>query len=312
MLQQTRVEAVLPYYARFLQRFPTLTALAAAPEAEVLRYWAGLGYYSRARNLRAAAQQLESRRRLPDSAAAWRELPGIGEYTAAAIASITFRERVPVVDGNVRRVAARYLALDAPQRSPALHKAASVWGHHLMQGLAPRAHPGDLNQALMELGATVCTPRAPRCDACPLAPDCAARAAGEPERWPHPDVRRPAVALRLAFLVAGQGERWLLVRRSAGWNPGLYEPPSLPDAAPRRLQAAWKRGGSSGRIGGELGEIRHTITHHRIRGRVLQLDGWDGRNAVDPARVPLTGLARKVLAVAAATRSARNGFVTAR
>lgn len=303
MLQQTRVEAVVPYYERFLRRFPDTDSLARAREEDVLAEWAGLGYYRRALDLRRAAALVceGGGGELPRTAAAWRELPGVGAYTAAAVSSIAFGERVAVVDGNVRRVAARFLRLDEAD-GPALQRAAAAWAQGLMDALprGPKEGAGDLNQALMELGATVCRPRAPRCGDCPLAAECEARAAGTPERWPRRAARKPALELRLAFLVAGSGDRWLLWRRMEGWNPGLYEPPSFADGPRRALQRRWAEDGRAGVVGEVLGEVRHAITRHRIRGRVLWLRGWDGRGGVDPARVPLTGLARKVLMLAAA------------
>jgi len=309
MLQQTRVEAVAPFFQRFLARFPDVAALAAAPLRDVLQLWSGLGYYRRARMLHAAAAMVVAERagELPVDEDGWRELPGVGEYTAAAIASIAQGFATPVVDGNVKRVAARWLDLDAPADSRTLHKQARAWGGRLMAEFggtaaapARTANPaGDLNQALMELGATVCTPRAPRCEACPIATDCAARRRGTVENRPAPPARKQAlVDLELAFLAAQHHDGWLLRERVEGWNPGLWEPPCLPAAGRAALQAAWLAQGGGGRVGAELGSVRHAITHHRIRARVFALQGWDGSGAVDPDKVALTGLARKVLTLA--------------
>src|SRR5690606_23647535 len=176
MLQQTQVRTVVPYFERWMQRFPTLSALAAADEDAVLHAWQGLGYYSRARNLRRAARAVVAERgaELPRSAAALRTLPGIGDYSAAAIASIAFDEPVPVIDGNVVRVLSRLYALRGdPTRAPLKQ----VLREHA-ERLVPRARPGDFNQALMELGATVCVPERPRCSDCPLTRYCRAHAAG--------------------------------------------------------------------------------------------------------------------------------------
>jgi len=298
MLQQTQVEAVIPYFERFLAAFPSLAALAGASEAEVLRHWSGLGYYRRARMLHQAAGMVRETGggRFPRGFEAWKALPGVGPYTAAALASIVDGEAVPVVDGNVKRVVARFLALRNPATSAALHRAAEDYGKQLMAGLPRRAAPGDLNQALMELGATVCTPRNPGCRRCPLRVECAAHETGREEAFPPPAPARPAVELRLAFLLGVSRAGILLQRRAEGWNPGLYEPPSLPDAPRTALQRAWK---GPGRVGDEVGSLRHAITHHRIRARVFRLEGWRGRGAVDPAAVPLTGLAKKVLRIAA-------------
>ena len=165
MLQQTRVETVIPYYERFLSRFPTPRALACADEQDVLRAWAGLGYYARARNLKRAAELIvrDHDGRIPSEPDALSSLPGVGRYTVGAITSIAFGKRAPVVDGNVSRVLSRLEAVRAP---------ASAWLWDLAGRLVPPDAPGDFNQAVMELGATVCTPRAPSCPRCPLASSC--------------------------------------------------------------------------------------------------------------------------------------------
>ena len=232
MLQQTRVEAVLPYYDRFMERFPDVAALAAADQEEVLKYWAGLGYYRRARMLHQAAGVVCERRggRLPDGAAQWKELPGVGEYTAAAIASISAGERVPVVDGNVKRVAARYLTLEHPADKRALHRESEEWAAALMEALPEEVPAGDLNQALMELGATVCTPRSPKCAECPIEAGCAARAAGSMEDYPRAKAPTKWVELSWAVLLAYADGCALLWERKEGWCPGMYEPPVF-DAA---------------------------------------------------------------------------------
>ena len=226
MLQQTRVEAVVPYYRAWMERFPDVGALAAAPLGEVLRMWEGLGYYARARNLHRAALMVRDRMGtdLPATATALRELPGVGEYTAGAVASIAFGERVPAVDGNVRRVLARLF--DKPSPTPS-------WLREHAGALVDPDRPGDFNQALMELGATVCRPRLPHCDACPVARDCRALLAGTASERPPPRRRTPipevevgvAVLLRAA---AGGGQELLLSRRpSQGLLGGLWELPGV-------------------------------------------------------------------------------------
>ncbi|HEX2166809.1 MAG TPA: A/G-specific adenine glycosylase, partial [Longimicrobiales bacterium] len=195
MSQQTRVETAIPYYQRWLSRFPTVAALADASPDEVLKAWEGLGYYSRARNLHAAARIVRERHggEVPVQYDALRALPGVGEYTAGAVSSIAFGARRPAVDGNVRRVLARLL--DDPAPSPAmLHAAAGA--------LVPAERPGDFNQSLMELGATICTPRAPRCRRCPVAGRCAALAAGTQEQRPLPKPKKvvPTIALATAVV----------------------------------------------------------------------------------------------------------------
>src|SRR2546421_11569140 len=178
MLQQTQVATVIPYYQRFVSRFPDVQALARASEDEVLALWSGLGYYARGRNLHRAARRIAERGGLPRSAAALRELPGFGPYTAAAVASLAFGEQVPLVDGNVARVLARVLRL----RGDAGEARERAW--RIAPGLLPRGRAGEFNEALMELGATVCTPRTPRCGECPLSLGCGPHRQGEPEALP--------------------------------------------------------------------------------------------------------------------------------
>jgi len=188
MLQQTRVATVIPYWNRFIKQFPDPAALAEAPLDEVLEMWAGLGYYSRGRNLHAAAKQIVELHHgsFPRDPQQIRQLPGIGEYTTAAICSIAFDVPMAVIDGNVERVLCRYLCLAGDHRKGAtrtlLREAA--------EAALDRSHPGDHNQAMMDLGRTTCTPRSPDCSSCPLATGCGAYASGDPARWPLPKVRR--------------------------------------------------------------------------------------------------------------------------
>ena len=194
MLQQTRVETVLPYYRRWLQRFPSLESLAEAREEEVLLAWQGLGYYSRARRLLGAARVVRERHggHLPTSAAELRRLPGVGDYTAGAVASIAFGEAVPAVDGNVRRALARLF--DLPRPAPGELR-------ELAEALVDQARPGDFNQAMMELGATVCLPRAPKCDSCPLQGVCLARRRGTEGERPVRKPRRTLPEKKVAVMV---------------------------------------------------------------------------------------------------------------
>jgi A/G-specific adenine glycosylase len=221
MLQQTRVEAVIPYYERWLRRFPTLDALAIAEQDDVLRAWEGLGYYSRARNLHRAARLVRERHAgvVPEEDAALRALPGVGDYTAGAIASIAYGRARPAVDGNVRRVLARLLNVADP--TPArLRVVASA--------LVPSDRPGDFNQALMELGATACTPRNPRCETCPVAQLCRARARGT--QLLRPRVRRraevPTFDLAVAAMLSPNAELLLMRRPDRGLLAGLWALPS--------------------------------------------------------------------------------------
>ena len=188
MLQQTQVATATPFYQRFLERFPTLESLARAPIADVLTQWAGLGYYRRARYLHEAARTVvrDYAGRIPADPEAFRRLPGVGRYTTAAVLSICFGTPLAVLDGNVARVLSRRFALAASVRDP--RGAQMLWA--LAQALVPPRAPGDWNQAMMELGATVCTPRAPRCDACPLAAECEARARGRVDVLPPVPKRR--------------------------------------------------------------------------------------------------------------------------
>ncbi len=184
MLQQTRTETVVPYFRRWMKRFPELSELAAADEQEVLRLWQGLGYYSRARNLHTAVREIVNHLegRIPDSPEALQALPGIGPYTAGAVASIAFGVMVPAVDGNVRRVLAR--VMDHPAPSPT---ALREWARSLVDPV----DPGNFNQALMELGSQICTPRRPRCECCPIGRLCRARRSGTQEKRPAPPARKP-------------------------------------------------------------------------------------------------------------------------
>jgi A/G-specific adenine glycosylase len=222
MLQQTRVETVIPYYHHWMERFPTVEALADMDEESVLKAWEGLGYYSRARNLRQAALIVRDQLggELPRDSQGLKALPGIGEYSAGAIASIAYGEVVPAVDGNVRRVLSRLLDLEDPTDAN-LRKLAGE--------LVDPDRPGDWNQALMELGATVCVPRAPRCTVCPLNGDCRALAEGTQELRPaskrRPRVRRVSYAVVVALNSAG--ELFMVRRPSDGLLGGLWEFPAI-------------------------------------------------------------------------------------
>jgi A/G-specific adenine glycosylase len=302
MLQQTRVDTVVPYYERFVERFPDVRALAAADEDDVLKEWAGLGYYSRARNLKRAAEIVvrEHGGSLPRDAEALRALPGIGPYTVGAIRSIAFRDPAPVVDGNVTRVLARLTA--APRPDPR-----DLWS--LAADLVPADRPDLFNQALMELGALVCTPRTPRCTDCPLARICAARTTGDPESYPAPRERpKPRQVQAVAGLLERSSPRSvLLFRRPArGLLAGMWELPSIEGTDPAELIAyVRERTGLTTRPGAELGRLRHVFTHRELTLRLLRLHrtGPTLRSTLsDDARwfrpaelgdLPLSSLARK-------------------
>lgn len=284
MLQQTRVETVRPYYERWLERFPTLEALAAAPLDEVLKAWEGLGYYSRARNLHRAVREMAERYggEVPNEPEALRALPGVGRYTAGAVASIAFGRAAPVVDGNVRRVFARWLDDPDPQE-------ANLW--KLAEALVQGERPGDLNQALMELGATVCTPRAPRCPACPVAEFCASRAAGTQEERPARRRQKPLPHEDTAVAVVERRGRLLLVRRPLGGRlGGMWEFPGTVRRRGESVAAAAERGVRTGlglevRAGEPIGVVEHGFSHVRVTYRAVGYEvvggeeravGWEG------------------------------------
>jgi len=321
MLQQTRVEVVIPRYRRFLARFPDVAALAAAGEDEVLALWSGLGYYARARALRDAARVIVERHAgiLPRTRAAWLDLPGVGPYTAGAVLSIAFSASEPLVDGNVQRVFARLFALEERQGSKAFSERCWALARELVPGARDELDPGDWNQALMELGARLCTPRSPRCGDCPLCARCQAFALGRAAELPRARARRAPLDVRLEILVVSSRGRLLCVRRpAAGRMAGLLEFPTreLPASGrdPRLWPAELPPGIAQARTE-PLGELRHTITHHRVRAQVLagRMIGrrppegarWAGPGEL--AELELTGLARKVLALHRDGRAGASG-----
>jgi A/G-specific adenine glycosylase len=218
MLQQTRVETAIPYFLRFMRRFPSLRALARADEEDVLKAWEGLGYYARARNLQRAARQIVAHHggRIPREALALRQLPGIGEYTAAALASIAFGQPVPVVDGNVLRVMARFLARNGAARETARFLAARL----------PQERPGDFNQALMELGRLVCVPGKPHCPRCPLQTQCRAHRRKAVARFPRRSPAKQIPCIEVVACLLRRRGRYLVGKRpSRGLLGGLWEFP---------------------------------------------------------------------------------------
>lgn len=228
MLQQTTVAAVKPYFERFLQRFPTVRALAAAEDGAVMEAWAGLGYYARARNLLACARVVAAAGQFPDDLAGLRALPGIGEYTAAAIASIAFGRAVVPVDGNVERVASRVFAIDEPL--PAARRSIAAAAAQLGQDLAAQARPADFTQALFDLGATICTPRAPACAICPWTAECRGRVLGIAGTLPRkaPKTARPGRHGAQFWLADSAGQVLLRRRPPRGLLGGMLELPGAP------------------------------------------------------------------------------------
>ena len=309
MLQQTQVAVVIPFFERFLECFPSLAALAAAPEAEVLKRWEGLGYYSRARHLQAAAREVAARfgGSLPQRAEELAGLPGIGPYTAAAIASICFGEATPVVDGNVARVFARFLGWRDDFHQPAARRKLAAW---LTPQIERAAVPGDFNQAMMELGALVCLPRAPDCATCPLADTCHACTTGSQADFPRRPARRVVPLRRAAAVMIRRRGRLLLAKRQGrGLLGGFWELPGG-SASSVRSVAALVREQTGLAIGGlaRAGVWEQTFSHFRLELTIyacsqvsgcLALEKRAGLRwtcAADRERLPLVTLHRRALA----------------
>jgi len=285
MLQQTRVETVRPYFERWLERFPTLPALAGAPLDDVLKQWEGLGYYSRARNFHHAVREVAERfgGEVPRDPEAFRALPGVGRYTAGAVMSIAFGREEPLVDGNVRRVFARWT--DDPEPTER-----ALWA--LAEALVPGERPGDLNQAVMELGATVCLPRVPRCEACPVRDHCLARDRGTQQERPLPRRAKPVPHEDTASAVVEYDGRLLLARRPVDARlGGMWAFPAVVRRPGEPVRAAAERAAREGldlkvRAEEEIGAVKHAFTHvratyHAVRcswrggsPRALGYDAW--------------------------------------
>ena len=257
MLQQTQTGTAAGYYLRFIARFPDVQSLAAADQQEVLKLWEGLGYYSRARNLHKAALTVagEMNGQMPSTAAALRSLSGIGPYTAAAIASIAYHEPLPAMDGNLTRVISRLYLVEEDVGIPGVKRRL----YQLGLGLMPEDRAGDMNQALMDLGATICLPGTPDCPACPLQSSCAAYEAGEPERLPLLPLKKPPRVIPLAVVILTCGGKVLVSRREEALLRGLYvfhliEHQSSQAAAAKALRLP------EGQLK-FLGRARHVFTH---------------------------------------------------
>ena len=268
MLQQTRVETVIPYFERWMQRFPTVARLAEAPLQEVLAAWEGLGYYSRARNLYRAAGMVmaEYGGEIPQDVKALRRLPGIGRYTAGAIASIAFGQDEPALDGNIRRVLARVFDVAIPARSPEGER--RLW--ELAAADLPPGRAGDYNQALMDLGATICTPHAPDCPSCPLNELCEARRLGIQEERPVLEEKAAMPHYTVTAAVITRAERILIAQRPLeGLLGGLWEFPGGKQEPGEQLEAClrreiWEELGVEISVGEPFGVYQHAYTHFRV------------------------------------------------
>jgi A/G-specific adenine glycosylase len=306
MLQQTRVETVIPYYERFLARFPTAHALAEAPLDDVLALWSGLGYYRRARLLHSGARVVSERGAVPDQRETLLEVPGIGRYTAGAIASIAHGRAVGLVDGNVARVLARLFAIEDDMRREGMKIA-----ERIADSIVFDRDPGSWNQALMELGATICTPREPRCDVCPLASACRARKERRTGELPVLGAKTKPIPKRVQAVVATRRGRVLLMRRRGdGLFGGLWEPPSVFGDARARRGLVEVLGVRDAAL---AGRVVHVLSHRKLtidvvrgslafdsRPRAL-LDVYDDARLVDPdalAEIGVATLGRKILAAA--------------
>ncbi|OPZ08997.1 MAG: putative A/G-specific adenine glycosylase YfhQ [candidate division BRC1 bacterium ADurb.BinA364] len=281
MLQQTRVEAALGYYERFLREFPTVGDLARADDDRALKLWEGLGYYSRARNLLKAAREIAFERagRFPETAAEWARLPGVGRYTAGAIASIAFGERAAAVDGNIKRVLARLFAIASDvERADTLERLWSLAG-----ALVPPRQPGDFNQALMDLGARICLPRRPRCAECPAAALCEARRRGIEENLPAKRPRKAIPHREIAVAVIARGGRYLIGKRpQGGMLGGLWEFPGGKLEAGENPEQALRRelreeAGVEVRVGERLATVRHAYSHFAVTLHVFRCAIASGR-----------------------------------
>ena len=334
MLQQTRVETVLDYYDRFLRRFPTVDALGRARHQTVLKHWEGLGYYRRALMLHRAARQVhQSGGRIPDTADGLRQLPGVGDYTAAAISSIAFHRSEAAVDGNVARVVARLLGVTADVLSPEGRRTIQTLATQLLS----RSRPGDFNQAWMDLGSAVCLPKPPRCDTCPLSSECVGLATGRAETLPVRDRRRRAKEVTYVVGVFSDGDRMWVRRRATGglWS-GLWEFPnresmlSAKAAASRTIRSvhanrsaidvlrclAKEEGTTLVGVPERVGEVRHQLTHRSLTFDVWRCEAEEGDSPQGKAsrrwvtrvsleRLPVSTATRRILTLLRSTLIAR-------
>lgn len=258
MLQQTQVATVIPYYQRFMTRFPTVKSLAEAPIDEVLHHWTGLGYYARARNLHKAAHMVvrEFCGQFPQDPALLEQLPGVGRSTAAAISSIAFGTQAAILDGNVKRVLARYLAIEGWTGSTAVQN--NLWD--AAESFTPTSRNGDYTQAMMDLGATLCTRSKPACEKCPLVESCKAYAENRVTELPTPRPKKTQPVKQTHMLVIRDGDNFLLQQRPpTGIWGGLWSFPETPDL--RDLDPEWRLDSAKAEV---LAPFRHTFSHYHL------------------------------------------------
>ena len=311
MLQQTRVDTVLPYYNRFLKTFPDVHALARAPLQDVLKAWENLGYYSRARHLHAASRMLVEQfgGKIPDTPEALKTLPGIGQYSAGAIMSIAFGRAVPAVDGNVRRILYRVFAITKPADDPEEQKKLFA----LAASLVPGTQPGDFNQALMDLGATICRAKNPDCAACPLASVCRAHFAGLQNTLPITR-KSPAIPHRtvVAAVIRNSADLLIVQRPAKGLLASLWKLPGgfvgegekIEEALPKRVEEEL---GLDIRVGRKLGSVDHIYTHFRAtlcsyesriskgEPKSLLCQNWRWASPADLQKLPMSKIDRMIL-----------------
>lgn len=282
MLQQTQVDTVIPYYQRFLKSFPTVRRLAKADLSKVLKAWEGLGYYSRARNLHRASQVLSShlKGKIPDTMEGLLNIPGIGRYTAGAILSIAYNKEAPILDGNVKRVLARLFAVSGDIRKKETER--TLWA--LSESLIPEGHAGSFNQALMDLGAMVCTPRGPLCLRCPLQRLCKARAQGKPERYPLKAAKKriPRVDA-LSAVIERNGKVLVRQRPAEGLLGGLWEFPNWKIENCNHLKKSLKvhlkkELGVVAKVGDPIGTFQQTYSHFKLTLHVYRCHILSGKN----------------------------------
>jgi A/G-specific adenine glycosylase len=286
MLQQTRVDTVIPYYERFMQRFPTLQDLASAPEEEVIKAWEGLGYYSRVRNLHAAVREVAKSHggKVPDDREAMSRLKGVGPYTVGAVLSIAYNQRLPAVDGNVMRVFSRLYAIEEDITKAATRRRMEA----LAMDLIPEDRPGDFNQALMELGALICSPSSPACDRCPLVRECRAYEQGRVKDFPVKRKGKAPLPVSVVFgwVVDGEGRMLLERRPGKGLLAGMWGLPTVErgnDDSPRRiLERYFAEKGFPIEPGPVLGHVEHVFSHRRWQGVVVSGRASDSTRSLPP------------------------------